>query len=135
MSWDVAVFDCGGKPAIPLNQLPPDWRPMPMGQALCVREKISKHLADVDWSDPTWGMYSEDGFSFEFNMGKDALVDSFMVHIRGGGNAVEALVRFAKPNGWSLLDCSSGEFIDIDNPSAESWTQFQRFRNQIQHRE
>ena len=42
-----------------------------------------------------------------------------------------AVLRFAKPNGWSLLDCSTSEFLDPDNPSAEGWEGFQAFRDKV----
>jgi hypothetical protein len=108
-----------------------DWRPDVMGTADEVRGKISAHLIDVDWSDPTWGVYAGAGYSFEFNLGKEVQVDAFTVHVRGSGDALTGLLQFAKPNNWSLLDYSSGEFIDIHKPSDEGWRSFQRYRDQV----
>lgn len=37
----------------------------------------------------------------------------------------------AGPLGWSALDCSTNEFIDLGNPSQEGWQGFQAFRDKI----
>ncbi len=77
-------------------------------------------LPGADWSDPTWGIYDGNGFSFEFNIGNDQPdMNNFMIHVRGGGDAVSDLLKFSVPNGWSLFDCSTSEFIDPKNPSSE----------------
>lgn len=131
MSWDVMVMDVGTPPP-PMEEMEAG---NVMGSPDKVREQISAHLPDVDWSDPSWGIYEGDGFSFEFNMGEEEEQDGFMVHVRGGGDAISALLQFAIPNGWSLLDCSTSEWIDPDNPSDEGWTGFQEFRDRVIKRE
>src|SRR5262245_32541772 len=128
MSWDVMVFNYGGKPPSPdrMADAPPVG---PLGPAAQVRKRIAAQLPGVDWTDPTWGLYDGDGFSIEFNTGNDDPIDSIMLHVRGGGDAIPAMLTFANPNGWSLLDCSTGEFLDPTNPSSEGWVGFQRFRD------
>ena len=127
MSWDVMVLNYGGKlsPAEMLDAEPVG----PLGPAAQVRRRIAKHLPGVDWSEPEWGLYEGDGFTIEFNTGSDDPIDSIMLHVRGGGDAIAVLLKFAKPNGWSLLDCSTSEFLDPQNPSAEGWEEFQAFRD------
>ena len=129
MSWDVVVINYGGKPPLPdeMAGAPP---PGPLGPAAQVRGSIAAYLPGVDWSDPTWGIYEGNGFSLEFNTGKDDAIDSIMVHVRGRGDAISAMLAFANPLGWSLLDCSTGEFLDPENPSSEGWAGFQAFRDQ-----
>ena len=95
----------GGKPP-PLGKMPDAPPPGPLGPSGQVRRSISTHLPGVDWSDP------------------------IMVHVRGRGDAIAAMLAFANPLGWSLLDCSTGEFLDPENPSSEGWTGFQAFRDQ-----
>ena len=102
----------------------------PVGSAAQVRRSIAKHLPGVDWSDSAFGIYEGDGFTIEFNAGNDDPIDSIMLHVRGGGDAIPTLLEFANPNGWSLLDCSTGEFLDPEKPSAEGWEAFQVFRDQ-----
>jgi len=104
-------------------------RPLPLGTPEEVRAKISSYLANTDWTDPTWGVYMGDGFSFEFSMRDEPQKLGFMIHVRGGGDAIAALLRFAVPNRWSLLDCSTGQWLDPDNPSHAGWEGFQAFRD------
>ena len=80
----------------------PAYEPPPLGTGDEVRSRISAHLPGVDWSDPTWGQYGGDGFTFEFSVGPEEPVVTFAVHVRGSGDALADLLRFAVPNGWAL---------------------------------
>ena len=130
MSWDVMIFNFGDKTPPPLDQLgETDLRPL--GPAGEVRQRISDLLQGLDWSDPTWGLYGGDGFTIEFNVGKDDPITNMMLHVRGGGDAIAAITKFAKPLGWSVLDCSTSEYLDYDHPSQAGWEGFQAFRDKI----
>lgn len=128
MSWDVMVFDFGGTPK-PFRQLTDADQPYVMGTSAEVRAKIDTHLPNVDWSDPTWRLYVGDGFSFELSMDDEVEKRGFMVHVRGGGDAISALFRFATPNKWSLLDCSTTDWLNPDKPSQVGWKGFQVLRD------
>ena len=130
MSWDVMLFNTRGQKPPPLDQLR-ETDIAPLGPAPEVRERLSNLLPGIDWSDPTWGTYQGPGFSMEFNVGNDETLRSLMLHIRGGGDAIAAIVAIARPLAWSVLDCSRGEFLDLDNPSPAGWEQFQAFRDQV----
>ncbi len=129
MSWDIYVMDYGGNPPTEFSEDTP--APNIMGSSADVRAMLDACFKGIDWSDPTWGMFRGDGFSFEFNMGKEDEKRGFMVHVRGGGDAVSALLSFSVPNRWSLLDFSTGEFIDPHDPSNEGWEKFQAYRDQV----
>ena len=130
MSWDVMVFHLKGPAPSSLEQFQ-ESDCQPLGTAAEVRQQISAKLGRVDWSDPHWGIYEEDPFSIEFNIGRQERVDNMMLHVRGGGDAVAALVRFARPLGWSVLDCSTGQFLDLDHPSQAGWDEFQAYRDKV----
>jgi hypothetical protein len=123
------VFDFAGSPK-PMKQMTESDRPLVMGTPAEVRKKIDNGLPGVDWSDPTWGVYFGDGFSLEFSMCDEPELNRFVVHVRGGGDAIGALLQVAVPNRWSLLDGSTGEWIDPKNPSQAGWLGFQAFRDQ-----
>jgi len=129
MSWDAMIFNIRGASPPPVEQLK-DGDCEPLGSAAGVRQRISSLLPGVDWSDPTWGVYSQDEFSIEFNVGKDDPIDSMVLHVRGG-DAISAITKFARPLDWSVLDCSTGEFLDLENPSPAGWKAFQAFRDQV----
>lgn len=129
MSWDVMVLDYGGNPPS-VKEWTDDDRPNLMGKAPEIRAKIDRYLPGVDWSDPTWGVFDGDGFSFEFSI-NEPLDVGFMVYVRGSGDSVSALLQAATPNGWSLFDTSANDFIDPDNPSTAGWKRWQGFRDQV----
>ena len=130
MSWDVMVFHLRDKPRS-LDELKEE-NLLPLGAAGAVRAAISVSLHEqVDWSDPTWGLYGGDGFSIEFNVGKDDPIQNMMLHVRGGGDAISDILKIVAPNGWSALDCSTSDFLDPAAPSDAGWAGFQRYRDQI----
>ena len=129
MSWDVMVFHLREK-AQSLDDLTEE-KVLALGRAEQVRAAISAALPDVDWSDPTWGLYEGDGFSIEFNVGDDDPIQSMMLHVRGGGDAIKDIMRFVVPNGWVALDCSTSEFLDPAAPSDAGWVGFQKYRDQV----
>ncbi len=136
MSWDVMIFNTRGTKPPPIDQFQEsDYGPL--GPAAEVRHQLSGLLPGIDWSDTTWGIYEGTGFSIEFNVGKDDPIGSMMLHVRGGGNAIAAIVKIARPLGWSALDCSTSEFLDLDRPSQAGWEGFQAFRDKVieQYRE
>src|SRR4051812_33315008 len=115
MSWTVSVLG-----EWPVSDDPAHGLPC-LGTGDEVRSRISAHLPGVDWSTPAWGLYGGDGFTFEFSVGPEEPVDHFAVHVRGGGDAIADLLRFAVPNGWHLIDWSTGERIDPASPSYAGW--------------
>ena len=129
MSWDVMLFKFNVPPAS--TEEIDESNIVPLGQSAQVREAISSMLPGVNWSDPAWGVVDGPGFSIEFNTGKEDPIKSIMLHVRGGGNAVPAIMAFAIPAGWSALDCSTGEFLDPVKPSDEGWKKFQEYRDQV----
>jgi hypothetical protein len=127
MSWDVLILNRDGTPPS-LVDVPDEWMPKPMGDAAAVRAGISAVLP-VDWSGPNWGLYRADDFSIEFNVNTTGLVDGVTLHIRGAGDPLPTIVGLCSANGWVALDYSTGQLMDLVNPSRESWLAFQRFRD------
>ena len=130
MAWDVLIFNLRGASPSSLDDLK-ESDVFPLGPAMQVRQRISTLLPDVDWSEPEWGIYGDDGVSIEFNIGNEELVENMMLHVRGDGDAISVIGRFVPSLGWKALDCSTSEFLDFQNPSEEGWKGFQAFRNKI----
>jgi hypothetical protein len=130
MSWDISVFAAKDAPP-PVEEMPEGWKPDILGPADEVRQKISTCLPGVDWSDPTWGIYDGEGFSYEFNVGDEDSVEGLMIHVRGGGDAVGPLLNLAGRWGWYLLDCSQGEWLHHCADTEVGWQEFQAFRDRV----
>jgi hypothetical protein len=128
MSWDVAILRFDGSTPASLEEYA-EAQTRVLGPASEVRDSIGKALPGIDWSDKTWGIYNGDGFSIEFNMGKEDVIKSITLHVRGEGNAIAAIMAVVKPLGWSALDCSTSEFLDSEQPSQEGWKEFQEYRD------
>jgi hypothetical protein len=129
MSWDVMVFHLRERPQS-LDDLSEDTM-LPLGAAAEVRRAISAVLSGVDWSDCAWGLYGGDGFSIEFNVGKEDPIQSMSLLVRGGGDAIADIMKLVVANGWLALDCSTSEFLDPAAPSDEGWVGFQKYRDKI----
>jgi hypothetical protein len=130
MSWDVMIFRFVGKPPASTEGMD-DAQRLPLGPAADVRASISSKLPQTSWNDPVWGILDGDGFLIEFNVGDDDPIDNIMLHVRGGGDAITAIMSFVVPLGWSASDCSSGEFLDPSAPSEEGWKGFQAYRDKV----
>ncbi len=136
MSWDVMIYNTHGvKPPSISDFQESDTKPL--GPAAEVRNKLSSLLPGIDWSEPTWGVYDGDGFSIEFNVGKDDPITSMMLHVRGGGDAISAIAAFVDPMGCVAIDCSSCDFLELDHISQPGWENFQAYRDKViqQYRE
>lgn len=128
MSWDVMLLNLGGQPP-DLAKFEKDFEPPPLGNAQDVRDRISASAPTVDWADPTWGILFCDAWSIEFSLGKNEVVDSAMLHVRGGGDPVTFILRLCSANCWAAFDLSTGDFISPDNLSTAAWEEFQQFRD------
>lgn len=130
MSWEVMIFNFGGASPPPLEQIQ-DGDLKPLGAAKDVRRRISELLPSVDWTDPTWGIYGGDGFSIEFNVGKEDPITNMMLHVRGSGDAISTIMGFICLLGWWAFDCTTSEYLNPQNPSQAGWEGFQRYRDKI----
>lgn len=116
MSWDVVLENAS--PSAPLGPAPD------------VRAAITAIHPATDWSDPAWGVLEYDEWSIEFNAGDAPILQSIMLHVRGGGDPIPAIVAICKGTGWVAQDLSTGEPLDAAD-GGRSWTAFQAFRDQI----
>ena len=129
MSYDISIVKCKGtRPAAPFEL---------QANAVCilgpaseVRRNVSSVFVGTDWSRPAWGTYDGDGFSIEFNMGEEPILD-LTLHLRGGGNAIAMITGMARQFGWYAIDCQTAEFIESNGQVAEGLTEWQAFRSQV----
>lgn len=130
MSWDVSFF---GSPHPPrsLAELPKDWRGTQLGALEEVRAIISRSFPETDWSDPHWGSLSTPRFFLEFNLGPDDPCESFAVHVRGGAEAVDALLRLAREPGWYALDMTQGEWLHLAEDPYRGLRRFHSYQDRV----
>lgn len=125
MSWDVVML----KEKIDTNNK--DYQPPILGKRSDLISKLSEIFSNLDFTDENWGVMNGDGFSIEFNIGSEEDVYSIMLHIRGGGEPTKVIQKIMLEFDWESIDCSTGDFMDRNNISSESWTKFQTWRDKI----
>lgn len=141
MSWDVWVFDFGNSP-LPsqegLLELMRSKQVPVMGLWQDLRSRIRSVLGapsrpevcdpGIVWRGPL--TYHRDGYMLEFPddlLKPEQAVAFFAIAVRGHGDPLPDLVKLAKAYGWTLLDGSTFEFLDLDAPSRAGWQGFQSF--------
>lgn len=130
MSWDVLLMNAEGAPAS-VAEMTNAWRAKSMGSADEVRQQIRQALPEVNLTDLERGHLSGGGYSIRFRLPMSGEVDSIMLHIRGSGDALSAVIHLCKVNHWVALDTSTVAFINLDGPSSESWQEFQKYRDHV----
>jgi hypothetical protein len=129
MSWDISIQHLP-ESATCVDEIPDDFRPSPLGPRSQVISDILRVIPDVDFSDPSWGMLDRPTFSIEFNMGSEDLCDSFMLHARGGGDAMRLIDQLLSSLRLRGLDCQSGDFFRLDE-AGDTFHQWQDFRDRV----
>jgi hypothetical protein len=93
---------------------------------------VNEVFPGVDWSDPAMGILDSDQIVAEIDLGdEDDLGYTVLVNVYGGEDPVAALVRLCKKHGWQAFDVSTESYLDLDNPSRESWESFERNRGSL----
>lgn len=133
MSWDVFLFDAPVH-AKSVDEIPQHFDPPPLGTGTDVRQRLHENLRDLDLSDPAWGRLVGPTWSIELNIGTDDPIDSIMLHVRGDGDEVLAVIaQIVGSVGGRALDISTGEFLTGDPAETAGWHGFQQYRDQILH--
>jgi hypothetical protein len=129
VSWDISILDLPAE-AHSVSDIPYDLAPSPLGQRAALTAKILEVAPQADFSDPTWGELTTPDFTIEFNMGREALVDCLMLHVRGGDSAVQFVAALLQHLGLRAIDCSRGDFFE-PSAAAQSFTAWRLFRDRV----
>lgn len=133
MSWDI-WFVAAKTPPPPVKEMPDDWQGTPFGDLNKVRQIITQHLPETDWSDPAWGTYDGPGYSLEFNIGNEDPCISFMIHVRGRGDVASIIEKLVNTPDWYALDSSQGEWWHYIENNKKGWKSFQEYRDSLFNR-
>jgi hypothetical protein len=129
MSWDISIMDLPWD-ARCMADIPDDFQPRSLGSRFDLITKIQSLAPDVDFSDPSWGQLVTPDFVIEFNMGQSEVVDSVMLHVRGGNAAVELVARLLARLELRAIDCSAGEFFD-QSAAGASFAAWRAYRDDV----
>jgi len=87
---------------------------------------------DIDFSDKSWGIYFDGQTSIELNIGNKNKIDVIMLHVGGSGNPFNFIMKICSYFKWFALDGSTGDYLDFNESSNESWEKWQKYRDKIQ---
>jgi hypothetical protein len=126
MSWDLFIFNIPDSISV-MDQLPIDYSPPVLGKRIEILNSIKEHLVEVDFRDPTWGIYQTDSFRIEIDIGEDEDCSGIMIHVRGTNEAmsvVEGLLNHLSLRG---VDMQTGNFFNLAS-AKESLSKFNGFK-------
>ncbi|MFW5968028.1 MAG: hypothetical protein ACOCV2_10950 [Persicimonas sp.] len=130
MSWDVLLINL--PPGVEsVDGLDNDFEPEPIGRPAEVVERLDELFPSIDSTDPSWVRLKADTFSIEFSVGGGDVVQSIMLHVRGGDAAVGAIEEVSQALDVGALDITTGRLIDFDESPAEGLQQWRAFRDQV----
>jgi len=127
MSWDVLLIRIPPELISSLT-LPSDFK-SELGPRAEVISLLSKICPEASFADPDWGVLDGDGFSIEFDMGREDSVDTILLHIHGSGKAVEVIQKVCQMTGWSAMDIAHSDFIDFSRRLAKDLSFSERNTN------
>ena len=129
MSWDICIQDIP-KDVRNLEDIPDDFRPSPLGLRSDVIARIKEVLPETDFSNPTWGVLDQPGFSIEFSMGSAEVCEGFTLHVRGGGAAVATITRVLDHLKLRGIDLQIPDFFSPEAAEA-SFRDWQAHRDRV----
>ena len=129
MSWDVSIMDLPAD-ARSVADIPDDFQPRSLGNRADLIATVRSVAPTADFSDPSWGELVTPDFVIEFNIGQSEVVDSIMLHIRGGGAAVGFVTDLLACLNLRAIDCSAGEFFD-QAAAVDSFAAWRAYRDGV----
>jgi len=126
MSWDILIINSNK----PVDFEKGDWANFKSRQS--VIENIQKTFSESNWDDPSWGILDNEKAVIEFNTGdKEEMDNTFMVHVRSGKDPTGEIAKLCRQNGWIAYDISGEQFIDKNQPTTESFKQWESYRDHV----
>ena len=99
---------------------------LPLGKRKDVVTAIEATFPGIEREGPSDLLYRDGDLSIGFGLeGRDP-VDSVMLEVRGEGDPITPLLELATRRGWVVLDASTSEFLDPDNPAPEGYEGYRK---------
>jgi hypothetical protein len=124
MSWDAVLLRVKGG-VRPMEEIE-DGDYLPLGSRGDVVAAIRAAFPAGKWEAGSQLLFTDGDLSIEFAPSGKGEVDSVVVEVRGEGDPITPLMELASRNGWVVLDASTSELIDPDEPSDEGYGGYRR---------
>jgi hypothetical protein len=129
VSWDIYLQPFPAD-IVRVEDIPPDFVSDSMGPRHELVDKILAAVPGADFSDPAWGRINLPECEMEVNIGREELVKSVMLHVRGGNLAPGIVAAIADALGVRAIDTGTGEFFDL-SAAKESYRRWVSYRDQV----
>jgi hypothetical protein len=130
MSWDAVILRVCNS-AWPIGEAA-DQEYLPVGTAASVAAAIADFFPTAERPLPTQACLPLDHYtSVTFDLKHVETSDSIHVSVSGPGNPVPALLSLANANGWVVLDCGTGAFLDPTGVSTEGVDGYHALRRTV----
>jgi hypothetical protein len=129
MSWDVLLMHVPSN-VDSIHELPENFS-SELGPRQEIVDILTRVFPNLDFSDPTWGHLRGRGFSIEFSIGEDTVIETIMLHVRGNDDAINSIQLLCEETGWRAFDTTIGEFINFNESPAAGLQQWRAFRDQV----
>ena len=133
MSWDIFVQDLP-RDARTVRDIPDHFQPSPLGARSVLIQQIRSIAPSTDFTDPAWGRLDTPTFSVEFNLGREELVRSFALHVRGDDAAAAFVSELLTHLGYRALDPQSDSGLFEPGRVADaSMRRWREYRDRVIH--
>jgi hypothetical protein len=130
MSWDLYAMKLPAE-VDSVKAIGNDYVPPPIAPRDELIAAICAAVPGADFSDPSWGLIVTAAAAIEVNLGEPDPVDSFALHVRGGGDEVLVMIAaILEAVGVRAIDASSGDVFDPATARA-SWEGWQAYRRRV----
>ena len=131
MSWDIFVQDLP-REARTVRDIPDHFQPSPLGARSALIQQIRSIAPSAEFTDPAWGRLDTPTFSVEFSLGREELVRSFALHVRGGDTAAAFVSDLLTHLGYRALDPQSDSGLFEPGRVAEvSMRRWREYRDRV----
>jgi hypothetical protein len=135
MSYDIFVQDIPSFVQC-VEDIPEDFRPQSIGHRSDIIAVITAVAPEADFSDPSWGIIEDAGWSIEVNLGAEEDVSGFAFHLRGGGEEPLSVVAeiLKRLNLRAVAPDSDTGLFEPGPKASEAFQRWQRYRDQVINR-
>jgi hypothetical protein len=111
------------------EQLPDGFKPPVIGARAEVAQSIRTLFPDANISDLSWLVINGADYSIEVNTGEEEACDGFLLHVRGGERALDAVMQITQHFDARALDLTTCEFLDRMADPGSGFRQWRAFRD------
>jgi hypothetical protein len=112
MSWDIYIQDL--PPVHRVDDIPPDFRPRPIGTRAALTMRIREILPMVEQQDTDWLFARAPGIdlSLQLHMEDADQVRYILVHVHGGEQSAASVAALLRALDLRAMDTATGDLFD-----------------------